>query len=410
MFSRLVATAKGHRLNVLLLITLYFLNLVPAAGNQPISVDASQTQSKPSITSMHAVAAAPDLGVKSYILIDAHSGHVLAEKNSQERLAPASLTKVMTLYLTAEALVEGKLNLGEQTVVSEKAWRTGGSRMFIRVGSKVEVADLIKGIAIASGNDATVALAEHIAGSEEVFVEMMNQKARTLHMEDTNYMDSSGLPHGNTYSTAADQAKLAAAWLRDFPHYYTWFNERWINYNGIKQPNRNRLLWRDSSVDGIKTGHTDDAGYCLVTSAQRNQMRLVAVVMGAKTENVRANQSMALLNYGFRFFETHKLFGAHVSIAKPRVFFGKENHGKLGFMEDFYITVPARQYKNFKAQVALAKKHLRAPLEKGRVYGVVNIMGDGKVIATKQLVALADNERCNFLFAIFDYVRLLFSK
>jgi D-alanyl-D-alanine carboxypeptidase (penicillin-binding protein 5/6) len=377
------------------------------------SVYADQIGPQPSFTGVAsgmAIPTPPDLGVKSYLVMDANSGHIIAEKNANESLAPASLTKVMPLYLAAEALMEGRVSLHDQTIVSEKAWRTGGSRMFIRVGTSVAIDDLIKGIAVASGNDAAVALVEHLFGSEEVGVEMMNQKAKQLGMLGTNYADSSGLPHRDTYSTAADQAKLAVVWLKNFPDYYHWFGEKWFSYSGIKQSNRNRLLWRDSSVDGLKTGHTDGAGYCLVSSAKRGQMRLVAVVMGAATENIRANQSMALLNYGFRFFESHKLFSAGNPVATPKVYLGKKNSIPLGFTDDFYITLPARQHKKLKANVVLAKKNLRAPIIKGKVYGVVNIMANDKIVATKQLVALADNKSGNFFFNFFDYAKLLFRK
>lgn len=391
---------------------LCFFNFTPVHANQ-LGAEKNPPNPQPSFTGIASEAAIPaptDLGVKSYLVMDAGSGYVIAEKNANESLAPASLTKVMFLYLVAEAITGGRLSLHDQTIVSEKAWRTGGSRMFIQVGTSVSIADLIKGVAVASGNDATVALAEHIFGSEEVCVEIMNRKAKQLGMLGTNYADSAGLPHRETYSTAADQAKLAMVWLRDFPDYYHWFGEKWINYNGIKQPNRNRLLWRDSSVDGLKTGHTNGAGYCLVASAKRGQMRLIAVVMGADMENIRANQSTALLNYGFRFFETHKLFSASNPIVKPKVYLGKANTIPLGFAEDFYVTLPARRHKKLKANLVLTKKYLRAPIAKGEVCGVVNIMADGKVVATKQLVALSDNKLGNFFSNLFDYIKLFFHK
>lgn len=357
------------------------------------------------------IPAPPDFDVKSYILIDANSGYVIAEKNASLRGAPASLTKLMTLYLTASALRSGKIHLTDQVLVSENAWRTGGSRMFIKVGTSVAIQDLIKGIATASGNDATVAMAEHLAGSEQSFISLMNQTAHSLKMDGTNYADSSGLPNANNYSTASDLATLARAWISNFPEYYPWFKEKWITYNGIRQPNRNRLLWRDPSVDGMKTGHTSDAGYCLVASAVRGGMRLISVIMGAKGDAVRAKDSMALLNYGFRFFETRKLFAANTSLATPKVFLGKNKISNLGLQEDLYVTLPAAQYKNVKAK-AMIDNNLKAPIVKGKAYGSLNILSgnDNKIIATRPLVALQDNPRANFIFVIFDYILMLFHK
>lgn len=356
-----------------------------------------------------AIPIAPDFDIRSYFLMDANSGYIIAEKNANLRASPASLTKMMTLYLVANALRNGQIHLTDQVTVSENAWRTGGSRMFIRVGTNVSIEELIKGISVASGNDATVAIAEHLAGSEQNFATLMNKTAHDLKMDNTNFSDSNGLPDQNNYSTAFDLANLAKAWITNFPEYYPWFKEKWIIYNGIKQPNRNRLLWRDGSVDGIKTGHTDDAGYCLVTSAIRNGMRLIAVVMGAKSDSARANNSLALLNYGFRHFETHKLFTSNVGIAMPRVRIGKEKVASLGLAEDLYVTLPVGQYKDIKVS-AVTNGLLKAPIIKGKNYGAINVLLDKKIIATKPLVALKDNPRANFLFVMFDYISLLFGK
>lgn len=358
---------------------------------------------------MAAIPLPPDFDVKSYILMDASSGHVIAEKNSNLRLPPASLTKVMSLYLLANALRTGKVSPNTQVTVSENAWRTGGSRMFIRVGSNVAIEDLIKGIAVASGNDATVATAEHLAGSESAFVELMNQKAHDLKMDNTNYSDSSGLPHENNYSTAFDLATLARAWILNFPEYYPWFKEKWMVYNGIKQPNRNRLLWRDASVDGIKTGHIEDAGYCLIASAVRNGMRLIVVIMGAKNDHARANHSLALLNYGFRFFETHKLFAAGAVVAAPKVRLGKEKTMALGIAEDLYVTLPKGQYPHLKAN-AVINGQPKAPIMKGKSCGLLNILLDNKVVVSKPLIALRDNPRANIIFVVFDYIAMWFGR
>ena len=237
----------------------------------------------------------------------------------------------------------------------------------------------------------------------------MSQTAKSLNLTNTSYADSSGLPHDNNYSTAFDLANLTRGWILNFPEYYPWFKERWITYNEIKQANRNRLLWRDTSVDGMKTGHTEDAGYCLISSAERNGMRLIVVVMGAKTEEKRADASIKLLNYGFRFFETRKLYVANTSLTTPKVFLGKKNKADFGLEKDLYITLPIGQYKNLKAN-AIVKNRLKAPLTKGEVYGKLNILLNDKMIASRPLVALKDNPRTNFICAAFDYVRMLFYK
>ena len=404
MSNRAVLVAK---LGVVLLLMFgysFFATAFAAVGTiESFPQPASNVASIPT-----AVPNPPDFDAKSYILMDANSGYVIAEKNPDLRVSPASITKVMSLYLIAKALRSGQIHLNDQVTVSENAWRTGGSRMFIRVGTNVVVEDLIKGMVVASGNDATVAMAEHIAGTEQAFANLMNQEARNLKMNNTNYIDGNGL-HDDNYSTAFDLANLARAWTVNFPEYYPWFKEKWMVYNNIRQPNRNRLLWRDASVDGIKTGHTQEAGYCLIASAIRNGMRLITVVMGAKNDNARANNSMALLSYGFRFFESYKVFAANAAISTPKVWFGKEKKAALGLPEGLYVTLPVGQYKNVKAN-AVIKSHLKAPIVKGSSYGVINIVLDGKVIASKPLVALQDNPRANFICIAFDYIKMLFSK
>lgn len=359
------------------------------------------------VTTPGFIPAPPNFDAKAYILVDGNSGYVIAEKNADQHLAPASLTKVMTLYLVANALTTGHTHLTDMTIVSEKAWRSGGSRMFIKVGSSVSIQDLISGIATASGNDATVAVSEHLAGSEENFVNLMNQTAQKLGMNNTNFTDSNGLPNGNHYSTARDLSILSKDWIASFPQYYPWFKERWMTYNGIKQPNRNRLLWRDSSVDGFKTGHTDDAGYCLIVSALRNGMRLISVVLGAKSDEARTKYSEALLNYGFRFFETRKLFAANTNLIMPRVWLGKEKTAALGLKNDLYLTLLAGQHSRVKAKANI-DGNLKAPIIKGQTYGNLNITLDGKIIVSQPLVALQDNKRANFIFVLYDYVLMMF--
>lgn len=349
----------------------------------------------------------PNFDAKGYIAIDANSGYVLAEKNADTRLAPASLTKIMTLYVAAQYLKTGHLHFDDPVTVSEKAWRMDGSRMFIKVGSSVSVQQLLDGIVIASGNDASVALAEHIAGTEEAFVNLMNQTAVKLGMTNTNFADSNGLPAENHYSSARDLAILAKAWIHDFPEYYPWFKQQWMSYGGIKQPNRNRLLWRDSSVDGMKTGHTAEAGYCLVASALRNGARLITVVLDTPSPSARTNDTEALLNYGFRFFKSHKLYAAATPLSKQRVWFGKQKTVSVGLADDFYITTPVGQHPTLKSKATF--KHLTAPIRKGQICGELIITADNKPIAAKPLVALTDDARGGF-FSIFDHIWLLFHR
>ena len=353
------------------------------------------------------IPAAPDLAATAYILVDANSGYVVAEKNADMRLPPASITKLMTLYIAASFLKAGQLHLTDPITISSAAWHMGGSRMFVNVGSTVPLQEIIDGIVIASGNDASYALAEHIGGTEDSFVGLMNQTASALGMKNTHYANSNGLPAQDHYSTARDISKLASAWISDFPEYYPWFKQRWIAYQGIKQPNRNRLLWRDSSVDGIKTGHTDEAGYCLVSSAVRNGTRLIAVVMGTQSDEARNNESEGLLNYGFRFYETHKLFDAGATLSTPRIWFGKNKLAKLGVKNAMYVTIPIGQYQNLKAS-AVINDNLKAPISKGQVCGTLNILLSSKIVASSPLIALEANPRENFIFSIYDHIAKLF--
>jgi len=257
----------------------------------------------------------PSIDAKGYVLIDANSGRVLAGKNISERMPPASLTKLMTMYVVSQALAQGQANLNDDVRISKLAWSKGGSKMFIKVGDHIKLQELIKGIIVASGNDACVAVAEFVAGNEDSFSQLMNMTAKQLGMENTNFTDSTGLPAPNHYTTPLDMAILARHVVQDFPQDYKWYKEKWIMFNNIKQPNRNRLLWRDSTVDGMKTGHTEEAGYCLVSSAKRNGTRLIAVVMGAPSDEARSADSMALYNWGFRFFKTMKVYDSNKELA-----------------------------------------------------------------------------------------------
>lgn len=350
---------------------------------------------------------APAVAAKGYILQDFHSGHVLAEKNADERLEPASLTKLMTAYAVFHDLRSGKLQLSDTVRISRKAWRTPGSRMFVEVDTEVPVEDLLKGMIIQSGNDASVALAEHIAGSEETFALMMNEYARDLGMLSTHFVNATGLPDAEHYSTARDLALLTRALIREFPEYYRWYSEKSYTWNKIQQYNRNRLLWSDDSVDGVKTGHTDAAGYCLVSSAQRGDMRLISVIMGTRSEEARAQESLKLLNYGYRFFETRLLYSAAQPIKTMRVWKGKENAVPLGVAEELYVTLPRGQYDKLQASLTV-ERFIEAPAQKGQRYGTVNLRMGEQTIAERPLVALQEVPEGNLWRKVVDGLMLMF--
>ena len=334
--------------------------------------------------------APPVIGSKSYLMIDSRTGQVLAEHQPDERLAPASLTKLMTAYVVFRALAEGQVTLDETATISEGAWRTGGSRMFIEVGNRVPVRDLLLGMIVQSGNDASVALAEHIAGTEAVFAEMMNQSAAALGMASSHFLNSTGLPDEDHYSTARDLATLARAIIREFPDYYKWYSLREYTWNDITQPNRNNLLWRDDSVDGMKTGHTDDAGYCLISSALRDDMRIIAVVLGTSSAKARTDGSQALLNYGFRFFETRELYQAGEPVVVARVWKSANGYTNLGVLEDVYITIPRGSYDSL-AMTRNMPAVLEAPVAAGQPLAEFAVSLDGDTLLTEALRALEDN-------------------
>lgn len=352
---------------------------------------------------------APNLDIKGYILIDANSGKILAEKNADLRMAPASLTKLMSLYIISSALKNGSIRIDDKVRISTKAWQTTGSRMFVKVNDEVPVKDLLQGIIVASGNDASVAMAEYVAGSEETFANMMNAQAKNLGMKNSHFLDSTGLPNPNHYSTPRDLAILAQAITNDFPQDYKLFSEKWFVYNGIRQPNRNRLLWRFQYADGLKTGHTDDAGYCLVSSALKNGMRLISVVMGANSDEARTEDSIRLLTYGFRFFETHKLYNGSTTLTKARVWKGVDKEIPMGLAHDFYVTLPTGQYKNIQANLQL-NDHIKAPIVKGQTYGSLNIMLNNQIIASEPLIALKSTEKGGFWRRMTDTFRFSFNK
>ncbi|MYF69839.1 MAG: D-alanyl-D-alanine carboxypeptidase [Proteobacteria bacterium] len=335
------------------------------------------------------IPAPPQLGVKSYILIDHATGDIVAESNPDEILEPASLTKLMTAYTVFKALGDGQVNLDDEVRVSERAWGTEGSRTFIELGTAVSVEDLLQGMIVQSGNDASVALAEHVAGTEEVFADLMNFYADQLGMESSSFRNSTGLPDPDHYMTARDAATIARAIITEFPEYYMWYSQREFTYNDIEQPNRNLLLWRDESVDGLKTGFTEAAGYCLVTSAVRAGMRLVSVVMGSHSAEARANDSQALLNYGFRFFETYRLYSEGDEVTTARVWKGETETVALGVAQDYFLTIPKGRYDSLDSATALDTE-LTAPIEAGMALGTVTITMNDEELAVLPLVALAD--------------------
>lgn len=331
--------------------------------------------------------AAPSVAASSYFLMDFDSSRVLAEKDPDKRVAPASLTKIMTVYVVFRELKAGHLALDEKVTISQNAWETGGSKMFVEVNKQVPVEDLLQGVVIQSGNDASVALAEHVAGSEQTFATMMNEQASRLGMVNSHFENATGLPSPNHYSSAHDLATLARAVIKEFPEYYRWDKQKEFTYNGITQQNRNLLLWRDPSVDGLKTGFTDDAGYCMVASAKREDMRLISVVMGTASAGARSNESQSLLNYGFRFFETHRLYEGNKPLGEARVRKGVTSKVPVGLPEDLYVTAPRKHFNELKAETQI-DKGVFAPLNKGDTVGNLNISLAGESILSKPLVAL----------------------
>lgn len=333
------------------------------------------------------IPAPPQVSARSYLVMDTDTGHIIAADRESERFAPASLTKMMTSYIVEYEISKGNISEDDLVLISEKAWRTGGSRMFIQEGTQVKVGDLLRGVIIQSGNDASVALAEHIAGSERAFADLMNQHARLLGMENTHFVNATGLPADDHYSSAIDLAKLAKALITRFPDHYAIYSQKYFTYNNIRQPNRNKLLWRDNSVDGIKTGHTDDAGYCLVASAKRDDMRLITVVMGTDSEEARARESQKLLSYGFRYYRTHQLYTAGAVLKDSKIWAGARDQIRLGLTEDLAVTVPRGKADQLEANIELDKV-IKAPVAQGQELGKVRVSIDGETVATVPLVAL----------------------
>lgn len=352
---------------------------------------------------------APNINAKAYILIDVNSGKILAEKNSDEKLPPASLTKMMTLYVISNGLHNEQIHLQDNVRISRDAWRATGSRMFVKEGQTVPIQELLKGIIVDSGNDACVAMAEHLGGSERGFADIMNQQAQALGMTNSHFTDSTGLPDPAHYTSAKDLAILGKALINDYPQYYHWYKQKWFTFNGIRQPNRNRLLWRDNQVDGLKTGHTNDAGFCLVASAKRDGMRLLSVVLGSPSESIRADDSERLLNYGFRFYENHNLYKANQPIRELEVYKGARNKLAVGVINDAIITIPTGQFQRVTIKTQLPTV-LVAPIKKGQSVGKLRVEFENKVIDTYPLYALEDIPSGGFFTRIKDSIRLLFKR
>ena len=348
----------------------------------------------------------PKIDAKAYILMDANSGRVIAEQNADEHLEPASLTKIMTAYITFGELSSGRLHTDDMATISQKAASAGGSRMFAESGSSVAVENLLKGMIIQSGNDASIALAERIASDEAAFAEIMNQTANKLGMKNTHYVNSMGLPNPNHYATARDIAILSRALITDYPEYYKWHSLKEFSYNNIKQPNRNKLLWQDPSVDGVKTGHTEGAGYCLAASALRDNMRLISVVMGTKSDKARASTNAELLNYGFKYFETRDIYKANTKITEARVWKGSQPMIPGGVIHDFYVTYPHGQYDTLKAGIEVNNKSV-APVKAGDKLGEVKVSLNGEVIAHQDLVALEPVEKGGIFRRMLDEISML---
>jgi D-alanyl-D-alanine carboxypeptidase (penicillin-binding protein 5/6) len=350
----------------------------------------------------------PQLAASAYILIDAVTGKVIVEMNADQPLPPASLTKMMTAYMLAYEVAAGNVSLDDQVRISEKAWRTKGSRMFIQEGKFVKLEDLMRGIIIQSGNDASVAVAEHLAGSEEAFADLMNQHALRLGMTQTHFLNSTGLPAEGHQTTARDLAILARAIIRDYPEDYLVYAEKEFTFNDIRQPNRNKLLWRDSTVDGLKTGYTSAAGYCLVASAKKDGQRLISVVLGSSSTEARAQESQKIITYGMRFFETHALYDAKESLTKARVWGGAEDYMELLIERELAVTIPRGQAKYIKATIEV-NNGIEAPVFAGDVLGKLVITLDTDVILERDLVASMDMLEGGFFKGIADSVTRLIS-
>ena len=361
----------------------------------------------PQLIQAAAVAPPPSLAVKAYLLTDFNSGTIIAMHKKDERVEPASLTKIMTAYVTFDAIQQGHLKLDQTLPVSEKAWKVEGSKMFIEPNKPVTVDELLHGMIIQSGNDASITLAEGVAGSEEQFAQMMNKQATKLGMTNTRYMNATGLPEKTHFTTASDLAILATALIRDFPlEYRRLYSVKEYSYNKITQPNRNRLLWLDANVDGMKTGHTESAGYCLISSAKRGDTRMISVLLGAVSEAMRASESQKLLNYGFQFYESTKVYKQNQTINTMRVFKGQDKIVSATIIKDFYLTLPKGDYAKVKANM-ISQQPLIAPIKAGQTIGKISFTLNGKIINEQKLVAAKSVDEAGFVGRIIDSVKLM---
>ncbi|OUD12576.1 D-alanyl-D-alanine carboxypeptidase family protein [Thioflexithrix psekupsensis] len=349
----------------------------------------------------------PPIDGTAYLLMDFNSEQLLMEKNGDQRVDPASLTKLMTAYLVFDKLKKGELKLTDTVRISETARRMIGSRMYVEVDTEVAVEALIQGMIVQSGNDASVALAEHIAGSEANFAALMNDMAEKLGLTQTRYQNSTGLPHPEHYSTARDQAVMAQSLIKNFPDYYRWYSQKEYTYNNITQQNRNTLLWRDESVDGMKTGYTDAAGYCLIASAKRGQMRLISVVLGTKSKAARISETQKMIDYGFRFFETYQIYRGNEPLQTAKVWSGNHNEIQLGLLEPLYVTIPRGQYSQLNAALQLPAQ-LTAPIAQHTVQGQLKILLGNETLREVPIVALHAVEVGSWMQRALDYVRMKF--
>ena len=358
---------------------------------------------------------APTLDAKAWILVDADTGYVIAEQNADETLPPASLAKMMTTYIASKEIAENRLKADDLVLISDNAWelggaKTDGSTMFLSPRSKVPVIDLIRGVIIQSGNDAAISLAEHISGGETAFSDNMNFQAELMGMTNTYYMNATGLPAEGMVTTARDLTVLAKAIINEHPEYYSIYSEKYFSHNNINQPNRNRLLWRDSSIDGLKTGHTEEAGYCLVASSKRRGMRLISAVLGAKSDDSRARESQKLFSYGFRHFETKKIYSAGELIKEnAALWYGEEDFLNLTVENDITLTYPKGEKKNLSAQITVDNE-ISAPITAGQILGSLEITLDGKTLTQVPLVAEKDIAEAGFFSRFFDWILLFFTQ
>ena len=350
---------------------------------------------------------APQIKATSYILLDAQTNKVIVEYEADERNPPASLTKIMTTYLVEQMIQRGVVERSEQVPVSIKAWKAEGSKMFIREGTEVDLMDLLRGVVIQSGNDASIALAEFVAGDEASFAQMMNEQAEKLGMLNSNFLNSTGLPNEGHYSSARDMALLTKDMIKRFPEHYQLYSERSFKFNNIEQPNRNRLLRYDRSVDGVKTGYTKAAGYCLVASAERNGMRLISVVMGAENDDSRVRESQKLLTYGFRNFETSTIYEESEIVKSAPLFYGVEEVISLGVSENVSVTIPRGSYEKLEAQIKVPRI-IEAPVRKGDVLGELLLMMDEEAIYKTSIISLENYEQAGFFSRFSDYLALIF--